>query len=91
MVIGPWHPNHQSVAALAFFILCFAQEGLRDVFLSAGMMCDSILVHEREVENHALQAKMQRRWIQASFSCVSFNVQSILPSLPYLPYSITLL
>ena len=41
-----------------------AQVGLSELFEAEGFRCDSLLVHEKTVQNRALGLAMDRRWIQ---------------------------
>ncbi|GAB4823086.1 hypothetical protein N2152v2_010132 [Parachlorella kessleri] len=52
----------------------FTEVGLRELFASQGFRCESIVVHERVVENRKQQSRMERRYIQAVFTyCSSPN------------------
>ncbi|KXZ45566.1 hypothetical protein GPECTOR_53g152 [Gonium pectorale] len=46
----------------------FSQEEVLSLFASAGLVCDSLHMHERTVVNHKRDIAMDRRWLQAIFT-----------------------
>lgn len=62
-----------------FTVLSMSQAGLRELFEAEGYRCDSLLVHEKTVQNRAQGIAMERRWIQAVFTFMGDGPISSLP------------
>lgn len=70
------------------------QAGLRELFEAEGYRCDSLLVHEKTVQNRAQGIAMERRWIQAVFTIMGdapfSSSPAPLPTLtPYQPFCVS--